>query len=212
MMLDLGVQGGVVFQATIRPRSSGGTLESSFAPSVWGQGVEIRDFFHGNALNAVDAKGRVSLPAAFRSVIERRTHRALMPGEFPSKDKIVLLGEHERFPCIQGFDPSYSHMLFENVAGRVDAMGADVDRMNALDDAQMDVFGAANEANYDDAGRMVIPPMCRAICGIENLAFFVGSGATFQIWNPDRFLESCQDKPRLVRTLEYMLSERSAKG
>jgi MraZ protein len=174
--------------------------------------VEIKDFFHGSALNAVDAKGRVSVPSTFRSVIERRSHRALMPGEFPSKDKIILIGEHERLPCLQAFDPSYSHMLFENVAGRVDAMGEGVDRMNALDDAQLDVFGAANEYSYDDAGRMVLPPLLRMIAGIEGLAYFVGGGATFQIWNPERFLEHCADKPRLARTLQFLLAERAGKA
>ena len=33
--------------------------------------MEISDFFHGGFLNAVDAKGRVSLPASFRR--SRRT-------------------------------------------------------------------------------------------------------------------------------------------
>lgn len=185
----------------------------ALAPSATGlTGVEIKDFFHGSALNAVDAKGRVSLPATFRTVIERRTHRALIPGEFPATDKTILLGEHERMPCLQGFDPAYSPMLHTYVEQRVDAAGAEADRMSAMDDAQMDVFGAANPVAYDDAGRMVLSPLLRALSGIEGLAFFLGAGATFQIWHPQHFLDQCQDKPRVIRALEFMLKERAAKG
>ena len=36
-------------------------------------GVEIDDFFQGSALNAVDAKGRLSVPAFVRAVVERRS-------------------------------------------------------------------------------------------------------------------------------------------
>jgi MraZ protein len=152
------------------------------------------------------------VPATFRSVIERRCQRAVIPGEAPANGKIILIGEHERLPCLQAFDPSYSALLFESVAGRVDAMGAGVDRMGALDDAQLDAFGAANEYAYDDAGRMVLPPLLRSIAEIDGLAYFVGGGATFQIWNPDRFLEHCADKPRLARTLQFLLADRAGKA
>ncbi|OHT21273.1 Protein MraZ [Sphingomonas haloaromaticamans] len=187
-----------------------GMVPGSVAVGSWD--VEIRDFFHGSALNAVDAKGRVSLPAPFRTVIDRRTHRALMPGEFPSPEKFILLGEHERLPCLQAFDPAYSPELHSFVGERVDARGDGMDRMSAMDFEQMDVFGAYLQANYDDAGRMVLSPMFRAIAEIEGLAFFLGAGATFQIWNPHKFLEHCQDKPRVVRALEFMLKERGAKA
>lgn len=50
--------------------------------------------FRGQALNAVDAKGRVSLPADFRSAIERRAAPAKAEG-FPIDDKQVFLGEDE---------------------------------------------------------------------------------------------------------------------
>lgn len=187
--------------------------ELALAPShrgVWD--VEIRDFFHGSALNAVDGKGRVSLPAPFRTVIDRRTQRALLPGEKLPSEKFILLGEHERLPCLQAFDPSYSPELHGFVSERVDARGGDMDRMSAMDFEQMDVFGAYLQANYDDAGRMVLSPMFRAIAELDGLAFFLGAGATFQIWNPHKFLEHCQDKPRVVRALEFMLKEKGAKA
>ncbi len=171
--------------------------------------VEIKDFFHGYALNAVDAKGRVSVPASFRSVIERRARRALLPGEVVANDRILLIGEHERASCLQAFDPTYSQMLFAQIEKRVDAMGGEVDALAALDDAQLDAFGAANEINYDERGGVVLSPSA-AVCrrGSGGLAWFVGAGATFQIWEPARFLKDGQDKPRLIRALENTLSDK----
>lgn len=174
-----------------------------------GQCVEIIDFFHGSILNAVDAKGRVSLPSTFRNAIDRRARRAALPGD-AVEDRIVMVGEHEEFPCLTAFDQSYSRKLYENIEKRVAAMDG-VDEMKALDNEQMDAFGAMNEVSYDGSGRMVLSPLLRSIAGISDCAYFVGAGGTFQIWSPERFREAQADKPRLIRALDHLLAERSAK-
>ena len=51
--------------------------------------VALEHLFQGSALNAVDGKGRVSVPAFLRSVIERR-------GDARS----ITLAAHESFPCL----------------------------------------------------------------------------------------------------------------
>jgi MraZ protein len=123
--------------------------------------VEIVDFFHGGILNAVDAKGRVSLPSTFRNAIDRRARRAALPGE-QIEDRIVMVGEHEEFPCLAAFDQTYSRKLYENIERRVAASGAS-DEMKALDHEQMEAFGAMNEVSYDGSGRMVLSPLLRSI-------------------------------------------------
>ena len=45
-------------------------------------------------------------------------------------------------------------------------------------------FAATEEVPYDSSGRIVLPPMMRRKGGIEDLALFLGTGETFQIWNP----------------------------
>jgi MraZ protein len=169
--------------------------------------VEIADFFHGGILNAVDAKGRVSLPSAFRAVIDRRADRAALPD-----DKIVKIGQHERFDCLQAFDATFSRKLYENIERRVAATGDGVDMMSAMDEAQLDAFGAVSDVGYDAGGRMVLSPMLRAVSGIGDLAYFVGAGETFQIWNPDAFRQAHADKPRLIRTLDFLMAERGGKA
>ena len=168
--------------------------------------MEIADFFHGGILNAVDAKGRVSLPSAFRGVIDRRASRAALPD-----DKIVKIGQHERFDCLQAFDATFSRKLYENIERRVTAMGEGVDMMSAMDEAQLDAFGSVSDVAYDAGGRMVLSPLLRSMAGIGDLAYFVGAGETFQIWNPDAFRAAHGDKPRLIRTLDFLLAERGGK-
>jgi MraZ protein len=172
--------------------------------------VEIADFFHGGILNAVDAKGRVSLPATFRGVIDRRTRRHALPGEQPD-DKIVMIGQHEKFDCLQAFDMSFSRRLYQQIEQRVAKMDG-VDVVSAMDEAQLEAFGSASDVGYDAGGRMVLSPMLRAIAGIDDLAYFVGAGETFQIWNPQAFRAAHADKPRLIRPLDYLLAERGGKA
>lgn len=160
-------------------------------------------------MNAVDAKGRVSLPSTFRNAIDRRARRAALPG-VQDDERIVMVGEHEEFPCLTAFDQSYSRKLFENIEKRVAAMEG-VDEMKAMDHEQMEAFGAMNEVSYDASGRMVLSPLLRSIAGIGDCAYFVGAGGTFQIWSPDRFREVQADKPRLIRALDHLLADRNGK-
>lgn len=169
--------------------------------------MEIVDFFLGSVLNAVDAKGRVSLPSDFRAVIDRRARTAAAAGN-TLDEKTISIGEHEKNGCLQAFDATYAANLFRQLQQRVAAQAADADQMSALDDASADAFGAMQPVSFDSAGRMVLSAQLRATAGIRDLAFFVGSGQTFQIWDPMRFLEEQADKARVCRTLKFLLSER----
>src|SRR5688572_17957079 len=65
------------------------------APREWD--VALEHLFQGSALNAVDAKGRVSVPAFLRSVIERR-----------GDARLITLAKHDAFPCLSAYDPAYA--------------------------------------------------------------------------------------------------------
>src|SRR5438046_6575660 len=66
-------------------------------PMGSGLGVALEHLFQGSALNAVDAKGRVSIPAFLRGVIERR-----------GDARTIVLAKHEAFPCLSAYDPAYA--------------------------------------------------------------------------------------------------------
>lgn len=155
--------------------------------------MELEHLFNGSALNAVDAKGRLSVPAFVRSVIERR-----------SDAKVILLGTHEADTCLAGYDRNYARYLYqENERRRLAEEGADPQAHFAR---ARRTFGVTEEAPYDTSGRIILPPMMRRRGKIEDLALFVGVGGTFEIWNPKLALES--GDADLRELAEYRLEEK----
>ena len=59
--------------------------------------MALEHLFQGSALNAVDAKGRVSVPAFLRSVIERR-----------GDARNIVLAKHDAFTALAAYDPAYA--------------------------------------------------------------------------------------------------------
>jgi MraZ protein len=159
--------------------------------------VALEHLFQGSALNAVDAKGRVSVPAFLRSVIERR-----------GDAKTIVLAKHESFPCLSAYDPAYAALkhsklerLFEKEEGNP-AAALDYQQRNLM------AFAATEEVPYDSSGRIVLPPMMRRKGGIEDLALYLGTGETFQIWNPRLFLKDKTIPEDLKDIARYRLEER----
>lgn len=155
--------------------------------------MELEHLFNGSALNAVDAKGRLSVPAFVRQVIERR-----------SDAKAIILGGHEVDACLTGYDRNYARILHgENERRRLAEEGADPKAHFAR---ARRTFGITEEVPYDTSGRIVLPPMMRRKGRIETLALFVGVGGTFEIWNPELALKSGDSD--LADLAAYRLEER----
>jgi MraZ protein len=135
--------------------------------------VEIDDFFQGSALNAVDAKGRLSVPAFVRGVIERR-----------SDARAVVIGAHEVSPCLTAYGRNYARNLYQEMERRrlaEEEKGAGVEEHYAR---ARRLFGMTEDVPYDSSGRIILPPMMRRKGQIEDLALFVGVGGIVEIWNP----------------------------
>lgn len=155
--------------------------------------VELEHLFNGSALNAVDAKGRLSVPAFIRGVIERR-----------SDAKAVILGAHEVDPCLTAYDRGYGRILHaENERRRLLEEGADATAHYAR---ARRTFGITEDVPYDTSGRIILPPMMRRKGQIEDLALFVGVGGTFEIWNPYLALKSGDEDLRDLAA--YRLEEK----
>jgi len=140
--------------------------------------VEIDDFFQGSALNAVDAKGRLSVPAFVRSVIERR-----------SDARAIVVGAHEIAPCLTAYGRGYARNLYLDMERR---RLADEEKGGAIEDhyaRARRLFGMTEDVPYDPSGRIILPTMMRRKGRVEDLALFVGVGGTVEIWNPRIALE-----------------------
>ena len=118
--------------------------------------------------NRLDNKGRISVPAAFRSSLNSENFAG------------VVLYRSFTHNCIEGL--SMSRM--EKMANATDKMGV---YDNELDDLSALLFADARPLAFDVTGRIVIPSELLKHANITDKALFVGRGNSFQIWNPDDF-------------------------
>lgn len=132
--------------------------------------------FTGEYRHAVDDKGRVAVPARFRT--------QLGPGTFVSK---WLDG------CLALFPREAWDQLAQKVAllqlGNTDARGF-----------QRYVFASAFEVEPDKQGRVVVPPGLRDWAGLAAEVAVVGSRDHVELWEPARWAEysAAMDSPDVL--------------
>jgi len=157
--------------------------------------VELEHLFNGSALNAVDAKGRLSVPAFIRGVVERR-----------SDARAIIVGTHEVDPCLTAYDRGYGRILQSEIERRRLIEEAQEGEPQSHFSRARRVFGLTEDVPYDPSGRIILPPMMRRRGRIEELALFVGAGGTFEIWNPYVALKNGEDDLRDLAA--YRLEEK----
>jgi len=134
--------------------------------------------FRGESIHKVDGKGRVSIPAAFRRVLEENDPD-YAPGLNPNL--IIVYGNINR-KFLEGFSIASMNEVDEKIAAL--PRGSKARRM-----LERMFSGQALHTNIDETGRLVLPQKIREKIGIINDAVFVASGDTFQIWQPDAYAE-----------------------
>lgn len=149
-----------------------------------------RSIFEGYALQAVDGKGRVAIPARFRVVMERN-----------SEDREVVVGRHPEDPCLRAYDTGHSAALLEDIRRRERLAE---ERGEPLDSRiRRNMFGNSEKAPFDASGRFVLPGYYREKAGIGNWAFFVAAAETFEIWAPEVLLRHPDADPGLRDLCAY---------
>ena len=159
--------------------------------------MALEHLFQGSALNAVDAKGRVSMPAAFRAIIDQRLAGLSLHGDAL---RTVKMSPAAELGCIEVVDASYIESVKADVMLEAEEeAGGPGAKAKAL--YQKKIFrrlGLFTDVTYDEAGRMVLPQLLRDEAGIEGEAVFFGGGDSFQIWSPEKFAAEYGDVPMLV--------------
>ncbi|WP_415642135.1 MraZ C-terminal domain-containing protein [Sphingomonas antarctica] len=119
-----------------------------------------------------------------------------------STEKIVLLGINEADGCVTGSDIGQSEVDYEKME-RERERALEQNREPNLPVSADVMFGITEELPFDSSGRFIIPPFFREEAGLTDLAFFLGRGDHFAIWNPQRVLDSGKDAivQRAVRSL-----------
>jgi MraZ protein len=126
------------------------------------------DRFLSNAVNKIDSKGRVSVPALFRGVLQKRG-----------------LGE---LYALQAIDMAAIDAGGMDLLERYEARLAQDDPfLRSSDDMSFFCHGDGAFLKLDKDGRITVTDFIREHTGITDEVAFVGRGHFFQMWQPEKF-------------------------
>ncbi len=118
--------------------------------------------------NKIDKKGRVSVPATFRSHLNSIGYNGFISY------------------------PSFNHLALEACSqDRIEKLSNTIDSLNPFE-AKRDFFATSilsesENLQFDTEGRVSISDKLLNHAKIKNNVLFVGLGKTFQIWEPKSF-------------------------
>ena len=135
---------------------AGTTLNGAFGGIV--------DLFLSTFENRIDKKGRLSVPAPFRAVLERR------------RDPLYLFKSLTE-PCLEGCSPSA--LVNCRYIDSMDSLSAEV--------ALQTMLSSAQEMKLDSEGRIMLPADFIGFAELDVTALYAGIGRSFQIWRPDQY-------------------------
>lgn len=121
--------------------------------------------FLSSAVNKIDAKGRVSVPAHFRSIIQSRGYAELY--------------------ALRSLDTSALDVGGPDLLDQFEARIAQEDPLlQTADDLSFFYHGDGAFLKFDSEGRITVSDFMREHTGIKTDVAFVGRGNWFQIWEP----------------------------
>ena len=124
------------------------------------------DLFLSTFEHRIDKKGRLSVPAPFRSVLERR------------RDSLYLFKSLTE-PCLEGCGPERIEQIVDAI-DRMDSLSSEVATLQTI-------LSSAQEMKLDSEGRIMLNTDFIAFAELGNVALYAGIGRSFQIWLPDRY-------------------------
>ena len=129
----------------------------------------------GNAPARIDDKGRLKVPNAFRTLVERTHGRELFITS--------LTGEYVRI---------YPMPVWLEIEQKLGEMpSTHPSRLRFLD--RVNYFGQAGE--LDTQGRVIIPPRLREAATMSGDVDVLGQYNYLDVWNHDRFLSKLEHDP-----------------
>ena len=142
--------------------------------------------FLGTHRGKLDKKGRISVPAQFRAVLE-----ALGTAD-------IVLFPSFRHPCIEAW-PAPAFAALSAGHTRLDVFS------DASDNLAAALFATAHPARPDGEGRLVLPEDLVAEAGLSEAVSFIGANQCFQIWDTERALAHIRDARARARDFRLTL-------
>ena len=118
--------------------------------------------------NKLDKKGRVSVPASFRSYLSNLGYNGII--------------------CF----PSFNNQSIEAwPQDRIEKISNAIDNLNPFEEKKdyfaTSILSESTNLQFDGEGRILITTKLLKHAKIKNSMLFVGQGKTFQIWEPTTF-------------------------
>ena len=125
------------------------------------------DRFLSSAVNRIDTKGRVSVPAHFRSILQKRGYSELY--------------------ALRALDVAALDVGGPDLLDRYEQRIALEDPfLQTADDMSFFCYGDGAFLKLDQDGRITVSDFIREHTGISGDVAFVGRGHFFQIWEPQQ--------------------------
>ena len=133
--------------------------------------------------NKIDKKGRVSVPASFRSHLSNLGYNGVI--------------------CY----PSFNNQSIESCSqDRIEKLSNSIDSLNPFDEKRdffaTSILSDSINLQFDGEGRISLSSKLLRHAKIKNNMLFVGQGQTFQIWEPtafEKFRTSARKKSNINR-------------
>jgi MraZ protein len=126
--------------------------------------------FRGVSQLALDAKGRLAIPAKHRDALARRT-----PDADPSAPgAVVITADPSRCLLV------YPRAAWEPIQARLMALSSFNPEIRSL---QRLIVGFADDVDLDGSGRVLVPPALREYASLEHHVVLVGPGNKFELWD-----------------------------
>ncbi len=122
----------------------------------------------GTHQSRVDAKGRISIPAPFRTILR---------GGAPEGPVSAVLRASHTHPCIEVWPPEGFEALGESLQ-RMAVFSPDHEDLSAT------LFNDAHPVESDREGRISLPDWLVRHASLEDAVVFMGQGQSFRIWEP----------------------------
>ena len=133
--------------------------------------------------NKLDKKGRVSVPATFRSHLNSMGYNGFISY------------------------PSFNHSALEACSQeRIEKLSNTIDSLNPFEEKRdffaTSILSESINLQFDSEGRISLTPKLLKHAKIKNNILFVGQGKTFQVWEPtifEKFRVNARKKANLNR-------------
>ena len=134
--------------------------------------------------NKIDKKGRVSVPASFRSYLSNLGYNGVV--------------------CYPSFNNSSIEAWPQN---RIEKISNSIDALNPFEEKKdyfaTSILSESTNLQFDSEGRISLTSKLLKHAKIKNKMLFVGQGKTFQIWEPvifQKFRVQARKKSNIYRS------------